>query len=106
MEVSSTIKEYCCTTVFIHFPPMDCGYSQLVGDREVLFMEKTIALIPGDGIGPDIVREGVRVLDAVAAKFGHQFTYKTVLAGGAAIDATGGPLPDYQRMGSRPCACR
>ena len=93
MEVSSTIKEYCCTTVFIHFPPMDCGYSQLVGDREVLFMEKTIALIPGDGIGPDIVREGVRVLDAVAAKFGHQFTYKTVLAGGAAIDATGGPLP-------------
>lgn len=56
-------------------------------------MEKTIALIPGDGIGPDIVREGVRVLDAVAAKFGHKFTYKTVLAGGAAIDATGSPLP-------------
>lgn len=56
-------------------------------------MEKTIALIPGDGIGPDIVREGVRVLDAVAAKFGHKFTYKTVLAGGAAIDATGTPLP-------------
>ncbi|MBR5867337.1 MAG: 3-isopropylmalate dehydrogenase [Spirochaetaceae bacterium] len=56
-------------------------------------MEKTIALIPGDGIGPDIVREGVRVLDAVAAKFGHKFTYKTVLAGGAAIDATGNPLP-------------
>ncbi|MBE6344113.1 MAG: 3-isopropylmalate dehydrogenase [Spirochaetaceae bacterium] len=56
-------------------------------------MEKTIALIPGDGIGPDIVREGVRVLDAVAEKFGHKFTYKTVLAGGAAIDATGEPLP-------------
>lgn len=56
-------------------------------------MEKTIALIPGDGIGPDIVREGVRVLDAVAAKFGHKFTYKPVLAGGAAIDATGNPLP-------------
>ena len=56
-------------------------------------MEKTIALIPGDGIGPDIVHEGVRVLDAVAAKFGHKFTYKKVLAGGAAIDATGEPLP-------------
>ncbi len=56
-------------------------------------MKKTIALIPGDGIGPDIVREGVRVLDAVAVKFGHSFSYKTVLAGGAAIDATGEPLP-------------
>ena len=56
-------------------------------------MNKKIALIPGDGIGPDIVREGVRVLDAVAAKFGHTFTYQTVLAGGAAIDACGEPLP-------------
>lgn len=56
-------------------------------------MEKTIALIPGDGIGPDIVAEGVRVLDAIAKKFGHSFTYKSVLAGGAAIDAVGDPLP-------------
>lgn len=56
-------------------------------------MNKKIALIPGDGIGPDIVHEGTRVLDAVAAKFGHKFTYETVLAGGAAIDKFGEPLP-------------
>lgn len=56
-------------------------------------MEKKIALIPGDGIGPDIVHEGTRVLDAVAKKFGHKFTYETVLAGGAAIDKFGEPLP-------------
>ena len=57
-------------------------------------MDYTIALIPGDGIGPDIVDEGVRILTAVAAKYGHSFTYKTLLAGGAAIDATGKPLPE------------
>ena len=56
-------------------------------------MEKKIALIPDDGIGPDIVHEGTRVLDAVAAKFGHKFTYETVLAGGVAIDKFGEPLP-------------
>jgi 3-isopropylmalate dehydrogenase len=56
-------------------------------------MEKKIALIPGDGIGPDIVNEGTRVLDAIAKKFGHKFTYETVLAGGAAIDKFGEPLP-------------
>ena len=42
-------------------------------------MEKTIALIPGDGIGPDVVAEAVNVLNAVAKKFGHSFTYKNVL---------------------------
>ena len=56
-------------------------------------MEKKIALIPGDGIGPDIVHEGTRVLDAIAKKFGHKFTYETVLAGRAAIDKFGEPLP-------------
>ena len=56
-------------------------------------MEKKIALIPGDGIGPDIVHEGTRVLDAIAKKFGHKFTYETVLSGGAAIDKFGEPLP-------------
>ena len=54
---------------------------------------QTITLIPGDGIGPDIVHEGTRVLDAIAKKFGHKFTYETVLAGGAAIDKFGEPLP-------------
>ncbi|MDE7139597.1 MAG: 3-isopropylmalate dehydrogenase, partial [Treponemataceae bacterium] len=43
-------------------------------------MERNIALIPGDGIGPDVVAEGVKVLDAVAAKFGHSFSYTEVIA--------------------------
>lgn len=59
-------------------------------------MEKTIALIPGDGIGPDVVAEAVNVLDAVAKKFGHKWTYKNVLAGGGAIDKFGHPLPQEQ----------
>lgn len=56
-------------------------------------MEKTIAVIRGDGIGPEIVEGALRVLDAVAQKFGHSFTYKEVLLGGAAIDQAGEPLP-------------
>ena len=56
-------------------------------------MNYTIGLIPGDGIGPDIVTASCKVLDAVGAKFGHKFTYNTYLAGGCAIDATGDPLP-------------
>lgn len=59
-------------------------------------MEKTIALIPGDGIGPDVVAEAVNVLDAVAKKYGHKWTYKNVIAGGAAIDKWGKPLPQDQ----------
>ncbi|MFI3257798.1 MAG: 3-isopropylmalate dehydrogenase [Spirochaetales bacterium] len=56
-------------------------------------MDKHIALIPGDGIGPDIVKQGVRVLDAIAKKWGHSFKYTSVLAGGAALDDCGEPLP-------------
>ena len=56
-------------------------------------MNKTIAVIKGDGIGPEIVSEALKVLDKVAEKYGHTFTYKEVLAGGCAIDATGMPLP-------------
>ncbi|WP_149554585.1 3-isopropylmalate dehydrogenase [Treponema pectinovorum] len=59
-------------------------------------MEKTIALIPGDGIGPDVVSEAVKVLDAVAKKFGHKWNYKNVIAGGQAIDTFGVPLPKDQ----------
>ena len=59
-------------------------------------MEKTIALIPGDGIGPDVVAEGVKVLDAVAKKYGHKWNYRDVIAGGAAIDKFGKPLPQDQ----------
>ena len=57
-------------------------------------MNKTIAVIRGDGIGPEIVGETLGVLDAVAVKFGHTFTYKEALMGGCAIDAFGVPLPD------------
>ena len=57
-------------------------------------MNKTIAIIKGDGIGPEIVGEAMGVLDAVAAKFGHTFTYQDAPMGGNAIDAFGVPLPD------------
>lgn len=57
-------------------------------------MKLEIALIPGDGIGPDIVREAVKVLQAVCDKAGHSLKTKCLLAGGAAIDATGKPLPE------------
>ena len=56
-------------------------------------MKKTIAILPGDGIGPEITGEAVKVLEAVAAKFGHTFEMSEHLMGGAAIDATGAALP-------------
>jgi 3-isopropylmalate dehydrogenase len=57
-------------------------------------MQATITLLPGDGIGPEVVAEGRKVLEAVAARFGHTFTFTEALAGGIAIDETGNPLPD------------
>ena len=57
-------------------------------------MQAKITLLPGDGIGPEVVAEGVKVLQAVAAKFGHTFAYTEALIGGIAIDTTGKPLPD------------
>lgn len=57
-------------------------------------MEKKIALLAGDGIGPEIIREAVKVMDAVAAKYRHTFTYEEGLVGAAAIDATGDPYPE------------
>ena len=56
-------------------------------------MTKNIAVIRGDGIGPEIVAEAIKVLDAVAAKYGHTFTYDEVDMGGIAIDKWGEPLP-------------
>ena len=56
-------------------------------------MEYKIAVIPGDGIGPDIIEQALLVLHKVGDRFGHTFTCQTVLAGGAAIDATGNCLP-------------
>ncbi len=57
-------------------------------------MNKTIAVIRGDGIGPEIVSQAIDVLDAAAAKFGHTFTYREAPMGGCAIDEFGVPLPD------------
>lgn len=56
-------------------------------------MTKHIALIPGDGIGPEIVAQAKAVLDRVAEIFGHEFTYTEVSMGGNAIDRYGDPLP-------------
>ena len=56
-------------------------------------MEFRIALVPGDGIGPEIMDGAVKVLEAAAEKFGHRFNFTTYLAGGCAIDAFGEPLP-------------
>lgn len=56
-------------------------------------MDKKIAVIRGDGIGPDIVNEAIRVLDAVAKKYNHNFEYTDVDMGGCAIDKWGEPLP-------------
>lgn len=56
-------------------------------------MEKNLAVLAGDGIGPEVTAEALRVLDAIEEKFGHQFTRKEGLVGAAAIDATGHPFP-------------
>ena len=57
-------------------------------------MEKNIAVIRGDGIGPEIVGEAIKVLKKIEEKYGHTFHLTEVLAGGAAIDATGSCLPE------------
>ena len=57
-------------------------------------MKYTIALVKGDGIGPDIVNEAVKVLGKVGKKYGHEFDFVETLAGGSAIDKYGIPLPD------------
>ncbi|MCX7706422.1 MAG: 3-isopropylmalate dehydrogenase, partial [Anaerolineae bacterium] len=57
-------------------------------------MQANITLLPGDGIGPEVVAEGVKVLKAVARRFGHTFQFTEALIGGIAIDETGNPLPD------------
>ena len=57
-------------------------------------MECKIVTIPGDGIGPEIVREACKVLDKVGEVFGHKFDYTPILMGGCSIDAYGVPLTD------------
>lgn len=57
-------------------------------------MKLTIALLAGDGIGPEVIAQAVKVCDAVAVKFNHEIIWKPALTGAAAIDAVGDPYPD------------
>ncbi len=57
-------------------------------------MRATIVTLPGDGVGPEVTEAAAHVLQAVAAGWGHTFTFREALMGGCAIDATGDPLPD------------
>lgn len=57
-------------------------------------MEKHIAVIPGDGIGPEVIRQAQKALDAIASSFGHTFSYEEGLLGACAIDETGSPFPE------------
>ena len=57
-------------------------------------MKLKIAVLPGDGIGPEIMEQGVAVCSAVAQKFGHEVSYETALCGAHAIDEVGDPFPE------------
>lgn len=61
---------------------------------EVLKMNKNIAVIKGDGIGPEIVTEAMKVLDTIAKVYGHTFNYEQLLMGGCSIDVNGVPLTE------------
>jgi 3-isopropylmalate dehydrogenase len=61
-------------------------------------MKLNIAVLPGDGIGPEIMKQGVAVLNAIAEKFNHEFTYEEALVGACAIDAVGDPYPEATHM--------
>jgi 3-isopropylmalate dehydrogenase len=56
--------------------------------------KKNILIVPGDGIGQEVTAVGKKVLDKIATKFGHEFTYDEALIGHVAIEATGNPLPE------------
>ena len=62
-----------------------------------------IGVIKGDGIGPEIIDEAIKVLDAVSANMGFNLAYNEMLLGGAAIDETGVPLPQETIQGVKQC---
>ena len=68
-------------------------------------MKLNIALLAGDGIGPEVIDQAVKVSDAIASKFGHEITWKPALTGAAAIDAVGEPYPDETHEVVRKCRC-
>ena len=57
-------------------------------------MNYRLSVLPGDGIGPEIVEQAIKVLEAVGSRFGHCFEFTRGLVGAAAIDAVGNPFPD------------
>ena len=57
-------------------------------------MKLKIAVLAGDGIGPEIMEQGVAVMNAIAAKFGHEVEYREALCGAHAIDEVGDPFPE------------
>ncbi|HEX9117597.1 MAG TPA: 3-isopropylmalate dehydrogenase [Anaerolineae bacterium] len=64
-------------------------------------MQAKITVLPGDGIGPEVVGEALKVLNAVAVRYGHTFVYREALLGGCAIDATGTALPEETLVACR-----
>lgn len=66
-------------------------------------MNKHIAVMRGDGIGPEIVAEAIKVLDKVAEKYGHSFSYTELLMGGCSIDAYGEPLTEETLATAKTC---
>jgi 3-isopropylmalate dehydrogenase len=73
---------------------VECAIARLNYSSDIPMKNYRITLLPGDGIGPEILDVAVAVLHRVGEKLGLQFEFKTALMGGAAIDATGVPLPD------------
>jgi len=70
------------------------GYFRLTFWETKMANVYKIAVLPGDGIGPDVIEQGVKVLKSVTEKFGHQFEFNYGLIGGIAVDEKGVPLPD------------
>ncbi|MDR2617991.1 MAG: 3-isopropylmalate dehydrogenase, partial [Treponema sp.] len=66
-------------------------------------MNCSIALVPGDGIGPEVMAWAAEVLDAAGDKYGHVFNYVELEAGGGAIDSTGEPLPAETLEAAKQC---
>src|SRR5579864_7239331 len=64
-------------------------------------MRKTIAVLPGDGIGPEVTRAALAVLGDCASAFGHDFDFRELPFGGQAIDRCGEPLPAETLAGCR-----
>jgi 3-isopropylmalate dehydrogenase len=71
----------------------DLSFRENIGN-EAIIMNYNLAVIKGDGIGPEVVSEAMKVLDKIGEKFGHTFNYEQLLMGGCSIDAYGVPLTD------------